>query len=79
VDSAEIIIREVEGDTAALRFFHFFENAFVRRLLLQGFSIWHFKLSDNVLLAAIGSTTANVIGMLVIVLRHLVPSRDNPE
>jgi hypothetical protein len=39
-------------------------------LVAQGFSIYGFKLSDNVLLGAIGSTTANVIEMLLIVLRH---------
>jgi hypothetical protein len=44
-------------------------------LLLQGFGYRGFHLSDNVLLAAIGSTTANVIGMLLIVLRHLFPSK----
>jgi hypothetical protein len=44
-------------------------------LSLQGFSFYGFKLSDNVLLAAIGSTTANVIGMLLIVLKNLFPSK----
>ena len=47
-------------------------------LLLQGFgSFWWgkmpFKLSDNVLLAAIGSTTANILGLVVIVANYLFP------
>ena len=48
-------------------------------IVLQGFGQYtHFKLSDSVLLAAIGSTTANVIGMLLIVLRYLFPN-DKPK
>jgi len=49
-------------------------------LILQGFgSFYSFKLSDPVLLAAIGSTTVNVIGMLLIVLRYLFPSSEKPK
>jgi len=47
-------------------------------LLAQGFLYprnW-FDLSENVLLAAIGTTTVNIIGMFVIVARYLFPKRD---
>jgi uncharacterized membrane protein len=40
-------------------------------LFFQGFSFHGFHLSDSVLIAAIGSTTANVIALLVIVLKYL--------
>jgi hypothetical protein len=36
-----------------------------------------FKLSDNVLLALIGSTTANVLGVFIIVVHYLFP--DSPK
>jgi hypothetical protein len=40
-------------------------------LVLQGFN-WHcFHLSDSVLLAAIGSTTANIIGVLLIIVKFI--------
>jgi len=47
-------------------------------LLLQGFgkSSW-FRLSDTVLLGAIGSTTANIIAVFVIVARYLFPDKGN--
>lgn len=48
-------------------------------LTLQGFSLYGFHLSDNVLLAAIGSTTATVIGMLLIVIRYLFTGKPLPE
>jgi hypothetical protein len=48
-------------------------------LLFQGFAVRGFKLSDSVLLAAIGSTTANVIGMLVIVLKNIFPSKEKDK
>jgi hypothetical protein len=49
-------------------------------LMLQGFgSIWFgrlpFKLSENVLLAVIGSTTVNVLGILYVVAKYLFPER----
>ena len=44
-------------------------------LLLQGFNYSGFKLSDNVLLAAIGSTTANIIGVFLIVTRYFFPKK----
>jgi hypothetical protein len=34
-----------------------------------------FRLSDNVLLALVGSTTANVLGIFVIVIHYLFPDR----
>jgi len=40
-------------------------------IILQGFSVCGFHLSDSILLAAIGSTTANVIGILIIVIKYL--------
>lgn len=45
-------------------------------LLLQGFyKIWkvYFLLSDNVILALIGGTTANVLGIFIIVTKYLFP------
>lgn len=46
-------------------------------LAFQGFSIsicgHFFKLSDSVLLALIGGTTVNVLGIFVIVVRYLFP------
>lgn len=44
-------------------------------LLLQGFRPFGFKLSDNVILAAIGSTTANIIGVFLIVTRYFFPRK----
>jgi hypothetical protein len=44
-------------------------------LLLQGFGLDRFRLSDNVLLAAIGSTTANIIGVFLIVTRYFFPRK----
>jgi hypothetical protein len=49
-------------------------------LVLQGFgSFWFglmpFKLSESVLLAVIGSTTVNVLGILYVVANYLFPKR----
>jgi uncharacterized membrane protein YhaH (DUF805 family) len=45
-------------------------------LVLNGFgTAISFKLSDSVLLAAIGSTTANILGIFYIVARYLFPKR----
>jgi hypothetical protein len=49
-------------------------------LLLQGFgSFWFglmpFKVADTVLLAVIGSTTVNVLGILYVVANYLFPKR----
>jgi hypothetical protein len=44
-------------------------------LLLQGFGVLDFKLSDSVMLAAIGSTTANIIGVFLIVTRYFFPKK----
>ena len=44
-------------------------------LFFQGFQIYGFHLSDSVLLGALGSTTANIIGVLIIVIRYLFPSK----
>ena len=47
-------------------------------LLAQGFNwITRFNLPQPVLLAAIGSTTANIIAVFVIVARYLFPNRGN--
>ncbi|HWR36995.1 MAG TPA: hypothetical protein VN622_14125 [Clostridia bacterium] len=48
-------------------------------LLLQGFgSFWWgcmpFKLSDSVLLTAMGTTTANILGILLVVAKYLFKS-----
>lgn len=39
---------------------------------------WRFSLSDPVLLALIGSTTVNIIGLFVIVMNYLFPKRSAP-
>jgi len=44
-------------------------------LIFQGFGFRGFHLSDNVLLGAIGSTTADIIGILLIVIRYLFPGK----
>lgn len=44
-------------------------------LLLQGFGHSVFRLADSVLLAAIGSTTANIIGVFLIVTRYFFPRK----
>lgn len=53
-------------------------------LLLQGFgSFWFgkmpFRLSEAVILAAIGSTTVNIIGILFVVANYLFPKRGPTE
>lgn len=42
-------------------------------LFFQGFSYRAFTLSDEVLIAALATTTINVIGLFVIVARYLFP------
>jgi len=55
-------------------------------LIAQGFSgcclwslwagyVWGFHLDDRVLMALIGSTTANIFGVLYIVMKYLFPSK----
>lgn len=46
-------------------------------LFLQGFArgIW-FTLTENVLLAVVGGTTLNVLGLFTIVVRYMFPSRE---
>jgi len=47
-------------------------------LLLQGFGglyRWAFHLSDSIMLAAIGSTTANIVGVFLIVTRYFFPKK----
>ena len=44
-------------------------------LLFEGFGHSAFHLSDGVVLAAIGSTTANIIAVFVIVARYLFPDK----
>jgi hypothetical protein len=39
---------------------------------------FHFHLADSVLLMAIGSTTANILGLFYIVVRYLFPSKPEP-
>jgi hypothetical protein len=44
-------------------------------LLFQGFGYNGFRLGDSVMLAAIGSTTANIIGVFLIVTRYFFPEK----
>ncbi|WP_164076198.1 hypothetical protein [Flavimarina sp. Hel_I_48] len=37
----------------------------------------HYKLSDEVLIALLITSTANVIGMMLIILKNLFPNRDS--
>jgi uncharacterized membrane protein (DUF485 family) len=57
--------------------------AIVAIIMLQGFgySFWGapFKLSDSIVLAMIGSTTANVLGILYIVAKYLFPNRGRDD
>ena len=54
--------------------------AIVIMVVLQGFGFeqslnWSFNLSDGVLITFIGTNTASVIGVLVVVVRYLFPRR----
>lgn len=44
-------------------------------LLLRGWNIWGFYLSETVLIALITTTSANVIGLLAIVILYLFPRK----
>lgn len=44
-------------------------------LVFQGFGWYDFSLSDSVLIAALGTTTVNVIGLFVLVARYLFSPR----
>lgn len=46
-------------------------------LLLCGFSLFGFNLSDTVLVALITTTTANVIGIFAFVVHYLFPSKNS--
>ena len=41
----------------------------------QGVSAWGFKLSEPVVLALIGSTTVNILGIMYVVANYLFPKR----
>lgn len=56
----------------------FWITAVLGILVLQGFVVRGFHLSDSVLLAAIGSTIANIIGILVIVVKYLIADKGKP-
>src|SRR4051794_20125860 len=45
-------------------------------MLAQGFAYGMFKLADSVLIALLGTTTVNVLGLFVIVARYIFPRRD---
>lgn len=44
-------------------------------LVLSGITVNHFFLSENVLLMLLGTTTANVIGIFIVVAKYLFPSK----
>lgn len=48
-------------------------------LVLQGFGIGKFDLSDNVLLMLIGTTTGSVVGIFLIVANYLFPRRSSSD
>ena len=43
-------------------------------VVLSGFGLWGFKLSDSVLIAFITSTTVNVVGLFVLVAKWMFPT-----
>jgi len=43
-------------------------------LVLQGFSVCGFTLSEPVIIAALGTTTINVIGLFFVVVKYIFPS-----
>lgn len=48
-------------------------------LILTGNRFHEYNLSDNVLITLLVTTTANVIGMMLIILRNLFPSTETPN
>jgi hypothetical protein len=85
---ARALLRSLEQDISERKKYarHFFVlaccwlAAITVVILLQGFgSFWFgqmpFKLTDPVLLAVIGSTTVNVLGILYVVANYLFPKR----
>ena len=40
-------------------------------IVFNGYGAWGFSLSDSVVITLIGSTTANILGLLVIVLKYV--------
>jgi len=49
--------------------------AMVTVLVLQGFSVRSFSLSDAVLVAVVTTTTGGVVGLLALVVKYLFPSK----
>ena len=47
--------------------------------VVHGFNAWDFALADSVLITLLSTTTANVIGMLIIVLNYLFKRRSEPD
>jgi len=45
-------------------------------LFLQGFSQNGFSLANSVLLALVGTTTLNIVGLLYVITHYLFPSKD---
>ncbi len=48
-------------------------------LLFDGFKLWGFDLSDQIILSLIGATTANIIGMFIIILKSIFPKRKDGD
>lgn len=48
-------------------------------LILQGFHARGFELTEKVLIASIASTTANIIGILVIIVKYLFAQTHTPR
>jgi hypothetical protein len=44
-------------------------------LVFQGFGWWGFKLADSIVITAIGTTTATVLGIFLIVANYLFPKK----
>ena len=44
-------------------------------LILQGFAMAHFNLANSIILALIGSTTLNIVGLLYVVTHYLFPQK----
>lgn len=80
----EVLLRSEEQDISERKkyawYFFLLSSGWVAvisvLLFLEGFGgHFAFRLSDSVLLAAIGSTTANILGIIYVVANYLFPKR----
>lgn len=60
--------------TCIFKFLVLWSIALLIILVMCGFNFLSYKLSDNVLMTLIGGTTANVIGLVLVIAKGLFPS-----